>query len=517
MFLSRLRILSIVCASLGAGVVALALSILLISPERIERRTWNRYYTLYIRDSENAEQGILRIAESGRFQAVVSRFTAEISFNTFAGFVSVPIHRLPDRLDPLDPRFDPYMQGVGKLFSISSGTSWEAAYLRSDRNVLSVYLDLRGLLGEPDLRWRLIEFEPVRAVIQVLLLILYLTVLIRMASNGSIRAAALLASLPWLPLVAISDFPVLLAFFVVMPAWVHLFEHLYFHRYIRLRVGMSGLIGDLARPVAVLAVSAGLAVLLKVPGPFVALLLAMAGGAAAAIFLYCFFMVRDSLHAHQPFRALPILRRLRPRRTRPSAEITLHLLLAFIVLFSYPLLRVGAAFLGPGPDTIRMHSIGDGRRAGLSWSSLAVLAEYSASGGIPNLADYLTHHAFQESLIFGRDYKFPTPGERIRISEYRVDPKRARVQKTFRVVKQFKESWLYATLEDAPPGSVARLLADQGFAGTLEMTPAAEPVVRYCISVVMIILFLLHFLVPRYFNLTASALYATRNLTLRRH
>ncbi len=517
MFLSRLRILLIVCAFLGAGVLALAVSILLISPQRIDRRTWNRYYTLHIRDSEAAEQLIARIDESGRFQAVVSRFTSEISFNTFAGFVSVPIHRLGDRLDPLDPRFDPYMKGVGKLFSVTSATSWEAAYLRSDRNILSVYLELRRLLGARDLRWRLIEFDPVGAVMQVLLLILYLTVLSRVASSGSIRAALLLASVPWLPLVAVSDFPMLLAFFTVMPAWVHLFEHLYSHRYVRARPGISGLVGDFARPAAVLAMSAGLAVLLTVPGPFAALLMAMAGGAPAAVFLYCFFIVRDSLHSHEPFRALPILRRLRPRRTRLSPEITLHLLLAFVVLLSYPLLRLGAAFSGPSPDTIRMHSIGYGRKTGLSWSSLTALSEYSVPGAIPNLADYLTHHAYQESLIFGRPYKFPTPGQRILISEYRVDPQRARVQKTFRVVKQFKESWLPETLESAAPGSVARLLADQGFAGTPVMSYAAEPVMRYVISAVIIILFLLHFLVPRYFNLTASALYATRNLTLRRH
>jgi hypothetical protein len=84
-------------------------------------------------------------------------------------------------------------------------------------------------------------------------------------------------------------------------------------------------------------------------------------------------------------------------------------------------------------------------------------------------------------------------------------------------VKQFKESWLYETLEAARPGSVARLFADQGFAGILEVVPATEPVGRYGFSGVLIILFLMQFLVPRYFNLTASVLYATRNLTLRRH
>jgi hypothetical protein len=112
---------------------------------------------------------------------------------------------------------------------------------------------------------------------------------------------------------------------------------------------------------------------------------------------------------------------------------------------------------------------------------------------------------------------FPTPGERILISEYRIDPRNARIVKTFRVVKIFKESWLYGILEAARPGSVARLFADQGFAGVVELAAATEPLGRYGVSGVLIILFLMQFLLPRYFNLTASVLYATRNLTLRRH
>jgi hypothetical protein len=314
--------------------------------------------------------------------------------------------------------------------------------------------------------------------------------------------------------VVISDFPTLLAFFLLMPAWANLFEQLYTLRYIRGSPGPALVVEAFARPTAVVAAAAGLSVLFKLPGPFAGVLLAIAGGIAAVPFLYVYFILKDSLQAHRPFRALPILNRLRPRRRGLSPEVSLHLVLAFIVLCSYPLLRLGSAISGPEADTIRMRSIGND---GLSWRSLRALSDYADSGGIPNLADYLTHQAFQESLIFGRPYKFPAPGERILISDYRVDPQDARVQKTYRVVKLFKESWLYSNLDAASPGSVARLLADQGFAGTVEIAPADDPVSRYGISVLIIILFLMQFLVPRYLDLTASTLYATRSLTLRRH
>jgi hypothetical protein len=289
---------------------------------------------------------------------------------------------------------------------------------------------------------------------------------------------------------------------------------MYQHRYVRRSEEPAAAVQLFVRPAAVVFLAAGLGVLINLPGPSTGVLLAAAGGAAAAGFLYCTFLLQDSRVLHQPFRALPILRRLRPKRSGPAPAVTLHLILAFIVLGSYPLLRLGAAVSEANPATVRMQSIGFDE---LSWRSLQALSVYSSPNGIPNLADYLTHRAYQESLIFGRPYELPEPGERILISSYKVDPRSGRINKTARVVKQFKESWLYETLEAAPQGSVARLFADQGFPGTLEIAPAAQPVGRYGVSVLVIILYLLQFLVPRHINLTASALYATRSLTLRRH
>ena len=98
----------------------------------------------------------------------------------------------------------------------------------------------------------------------------------------------------------------------------------------------------------------------------------------------------------------------------------LHLLAAFIVLVSYPALQIHTTLSDASPTvTIRMRSIGT---RGLSWRTLSILADFGTRSGIPNLADYLTHRAYQETLIFAGPYEFPKPGQRIRISEYRIDP-----------------------------------------------------------------------------------------------
>jgi hypothetical protein len=503
------------CVLLLALLVALAVSLAALSPDRLVRRIWKKYYTLYIERSDLTQELVLRIAAGDRFQAVVSRYTAAVGFNTFDGFSVVPIHRLASRLDPLDPRFDPYMHRVQRLFEIGRGGPWEVVYLRSDRNVISSYFHLRSVFSGRGIRWRLIEFDPVRAVIRVVLSLLYLFAGAWLCSNTLVRLAVLSACLPWLLLVALSGFPSLLALFVVMPALIHLFERLHARWYDRSFFRHPGLEILRSREVWALAAAVGLAVLLHLPGALGGLVLPVLSVIPAAAFLYRLLIFQHSRRAHPVFRTLPILRRFRPRRASISAAATLHLLMALLALCSYPVLHLAGSFSKSPAEMIRMRAIGGGK-AELSWRSLTALSDHS-SGGIPDLADYLTHRAYQESLMFGRPYSFPKMEERILISDYRVHPENARVHQTFRVVKQFKESWLGATLAAAVPGSVPRLLADQGYAGAVQIERSTEPAGRYGFSALLAVLFLLHFLVPRHINLTASALYATRNLTLRRH
>ena len=533
MFFSRFRAPGVprsLCVLLATALIASAGSLLVVSPELIGRRTWKKHYTLYIEQSQDTEQLILRIAENRLFEGVVSRYTAEVSFNTFAGFATIPIHRLPERLDALDPRFDPYLQRVESLFTVASGKQgetsgglWEVVYLRTERNVLSSYLHLAALLEREGVRWRLLEFAPLHRSIRLLLFLAYCVVIGFLASNWKVRLAIVLASLPWLLLVLLSGFSSLLAFFLIIPAWVHLLEW----QYERWREGLFFPRDDptrqnrwyrniLSRPPISVAVAGGLGMLLLYPGPLLGALLSVLGGAVASALVYRLLVVEGFRRAHPPFQPLPILGRFHPRRRAISREAILHILLAVIVLGSYPALRLGTVLSKPVSHKIQMQPIAAPARD-LSWRSLAALSGISRGSRIPNLADYLSHRAYQESLMFGRSYTFPRMGERIVISDYHVDSQKPRIQKTFRVVKQFKESWLQGTLGRAAPGSLPRLFADQEIAGTVETIAVTEPVGRAGFGTLLVLLFLFSFLVPQHINLTASELYATRNLTLRRH
>jgi len=527
MFFATLRspwVPRLLCVFLAAVLIASAASLLVVSPDLIVQRTWKKHYTLYIEASEDTEQMILRIAEDRFFEGVVSRYTAKVSFNTFAGFETIPIQQLPERLDALDPRFDPYLKRVGNLFKVVSGGQgetrrgfWEVAYLRTERNVLSSYLHLSALLKRKGLRWRLLEFDPLDSSIRLLLFLAYCAVIGFLASNWKVRLSIGLASLPWMLLVLLCGFSSLLAFFLILPAWVHLLEW----QYERWRDGLFFPRDDLkrnlfSRPAISAVVATGLGMLLLHPGALPGALISVLGGAVASALVYRFLVVEGFSRAHPPFQPLPILGRFHTRRRTISREVKLHILLAVIVLGSYPALRLGTAFSKPVSYKIQMQPIRSEPRD-LSWKALAALSGIPRGNGIPNLADYLSHRAYQESLIFGRSYTFPRMGERLVISDYHVDSESSRIQKTFRVVKQFKESWLRGTLGRAAPGSLPRLFADQEIAGTVETIAVTKPIGAAGFGTLLVLIFLFSFLVPQHYNLTAFALYATRSLTLRRH
>jgi hypothetical protein len=350
----------------------------------------------------------------------------------------------------------------------------------------------------------------------LLLFLAYCVVIGFLAANWMVRLAIVLASLPWLLLVMLSDFPSLLAFFLIMPAWVHALEWQYERWRERLFFSRDDTAQKtISRPLISVAVAAGLGALLLYPAPLLGALFSVLGAVVASALVYWFLVVEGFRRAHPPFQPLPILDRFHPRRRRISREATLHLLLAVIVLGSYPAMRLGTALSSPPAYKIRMQPI-KGVPKDLSWRSLAALSGISQSSEIPNLADYLSHRAFQESLMFGRSYAFPRMGERIVISDYHVDSQDPRIQKTFRVVKQFKESWLEGTLARAASGSLPRLFADQETAGTVETIAVTESIGTAGLGTLLVLLFLISLLVPRHFNLTASVLYATRSLTLRR-
>jgi hypothetical protein len=538
---SRLRALLLAAAGgLLLAYAAASLSILTLSADRVLHRAWRGYYVLsLVRGPDNEELSHQLEGRSG-IAAVISRYTATEAVNTFSGQAVIPVNRLRERLDDLDPRFDPYLRSVQRLFlGPSAGGGRELFYLRSDLSPLALAV---RLFRQPQLSagsFRLLDLDLAARGLQLLLFAAFSGVLVAMQPRDRRRLIAGLGLLPWAAVVALGELPQLLFFFLVYPGCVrlagaahdYLKERLYFPR----RSWASVLAGE-ARAHRAASVRAAL-----FPGLLAAAALVLLGRegrplSGAFVALGCELLLLPLLYlllaldltggAHPPFQPLRLLhaparRVLASWTTQPGGSGLTRgalpgMLLVALALLAYPAGWMQKRAVGPLMYLPRGES-GPGDEE-LSWSNLRALAVSSAQDALPNLASYLSHCAFQEALAFGRPYGFPAMDERIRVSIYRHSAAGPAILRGERVVRQFKEAWLWETLASSPAQSVGRLLADQAVAAPVQAVrdTAALRLKGVGVEALLVVLFLGAFLLAGHHDLTGYALYGTTTLAPRR-
>ncbi len=487
-----------------------------------QSRLWQGYYSVFLPTSARVPEPAL-----GSLGPLVSRQTAAASFNTFAGLASVRVADLASRLDPADPRQDLFLRSVDSYFR---GRGGEWVYARTRRGALAAWARLgpgpqvleldpaaalirllllagasllvlvqarvphvpRWLLGLGLLPWILvISAGDLRDLLAFLLLYpFWVRFLVWAAarqsgtappksgaarrtgaahpsgtgrgaspkakpasttrergrrkpgSRGKPRRAATAGSRwPWLPAAlrpaAAAVQPAMTALSSVQP--------------------FSLLLALLGAAVFLLAAPG----IRHLPGALFAL--------TAELFLLALLPAarrwERSRRTHPLFRALPILGTLREpagrRRQGPSARgIAVPAALALLALASAAVLGLEARRRDLSVPRLELSAA-----RGLQWRNLTALPLSSDPLAPPHLGDYLAHVAYQQSLAFQRPYRLPEPGERVYVSEY-LETGEGYLQNR-RVVRRFAESWLPRTLAEARPGSVERMLVDQGRAAAV--------------------------------------------------
>ncbi len=99
-----------------------------------------------------------------------------------------------------------------------------------------------------------------------------------------------------------------------------------------------------------------------------------------------------------------------------------------------------------------------------SWEAVSRFVErrrgIDDSRYLPDISDYLSHMAYHQAYFYGGDYRFPLPGEEIRISEYKREGER--IIQNEKVVKMFTDQWYEDIIDKAVKGKgVPRLLLSQ--------------------------------------------------------
>ncbi len=459
--------------ALAAGVLIAGTSMLgslAVFAEALQ--VWRGYYILIVEEGHPAGDpfhSVVQRLHAAGFGTVVTAQTAAERVTTFDGYERVAVADLAARLDPLDPRYDPYLRRVADWFT--TGTAAGAArlaYVASSLPPGEFALRSGRALWNSGLRWRIVELPWERAAAALLLFAAAAVLQIWRRDPCAPRWWRLLLAFPWALLVVHGE---LAAALIAVPAylagaWLAGPVAAAARRPWRGRWSSSTTV--LAVLLAVVVLGAGgpeLAARGGVPWPAalpvrelrrMALYL-IAGGLWTAALAGVGLAVRWLAAAAARVRDTA---RDRLRRGSTPAAIGARRRLSglgssAVVCLTGVALVLAAARGEPVP-----------RPAAVPSGAGFTLAELPAVGpggphGLPVISHYVAHAAYQETLQFGRAFAVPAPDERVTVDQYRRAQDGRVVHEAVEVAR-FSERWLQATLDAVPRVSLPALLVAQG-------------------------------------------------------
>ena len=467
------------CLAIGVAFLALSLSRVALASFSFHQ-AWSGYYTLLVDSSAPMADVVTRLEERVPRSRIVSSVTCTVSFSTFDRTADISVAEVSERFDDLDPRFDDYMRRVGSLFTVAHGDrESHVLYIRSSRNVLVFAASVSRMLRGAEYRWKVAELTVLANLILLGLGAVFLGLLFLRIPHH--RVAHLLGALPWLVNCFSGYVTDLLVFYLVFPFWCAFFAEAVSASANAIFFRWQDPDGrDMRNRLASLLIVAVAGCLLTLMmggnGREIARTLSALGAGLLLVVLWVvWFGIRGGGPRHRVFEPVPIGRRLRRLsassregrvRDLPSALAWLRrqllaqrLPVAILVLVGAlsPLVTYLDGLYSDGPVPVPQPLEGE---ASMSWEGLEKLWHVSRESEFPNLSDYLTHEAYQESLRYARGWEFPLPNEQVIVPDYESLAD-GHVREVPRVMYEFTPAWLSEVLSEAGEGSVQGLLLRQ--------------------------------------------------------
>ena len=421
------------------------------APDRATR-AWRGYDTLLLSPREAAAGRLSRVADA-LGPGVVSELGAPVTFWDFTGIASVPYAQLDGRIDPRDPRHDPYMDGLAGLFRAPGpgGEAWHVLYVPARRPAPIDYLKVAAVLGSARGGWRLLEFDPLFTVASVasLLVVAFLLARQNVRTDPARAATAAAAVLLWVPYLLCGGVARLAVALLLFLSWFRSVDLL-----AAMKAWDERLVTELRGALSFFLALAGGAFVVMIPagGFHSGELIALAGPVAGSVLLAVALVLyqRRPPRRRRKFDPVPIIR---PSVPGP-APVPAALLVSIGSLLVCALLALARGI--PVPTPIGVPGVGD-----FSWDSLRRLSHATVSARLPDASDLVTHESFQETLAFGRTWGMPRQDERVYIREFLIGPGTSSIIATERRVKVFDSTWLASCFRDAPPGSITAMFLAQ--------------------------------------------------------
>ena len=422
------------------------------------RPIWRGYRTLLIAPGEDIAEAQALLERRG--YGVLSLENQRVSIYDYDQWQNFPLTAVSSVMDSLDPRVDPYISELPGYFyawegEVSGGkTPWHIFYVETTDSPGRFDREIALPFSEAGITYALPELEGMDERTLWLLGGLFFFSLALVLGRRWWHIFFIL--LPWAasvingrPEILFSNNLAALSLVLIhrelLPLWRAHLEYPLSKRDMACRIFSSARPGFLLFGFSlILLVFAGAQ--RAIPGMLVgsAAQIGWIGGELA------FIQWRRFRRIHRLYR--PLLLRENPKaRCLPLKR---GILLGTVLLI-LPL----AALLGGGDGGRWFLPMPEIRGGKLSWENLEALWEEDSPEDLPNLADFLTHRAYQEGFFYGGTYEFPRFGEALKSTRY--TPGAAGIGEDEVALLEFTDRWYVDVLMGLGEGGITSLLLRQ--------------------------------------------------------
>ena len=480
---------------------------------------WKGYYTILIKKNSRYTHNPTQVMDDLGVQAFISESSQALEFWAFSRMEKINITDCKVRLDPLDPRFDPYMKKMYLYFNPDE--DWKAIFIKSNINPLLFYYKAISVFRRSGYNIKIPDINISEKIFIILAGILFLVCyLIFYKKKSKLKNSYLIIIIPWVAYLTSGDFISLLTLYLLFPVWFLFYEKLYkvlINYYIH---GSRKLISStlVQKFILLIVVFLGSILIEGLHKNFYAALRILIPFLFQIIFsfFYCSLSIYLTLKKeHILFEPIPIRKYLKKQFVLPKFKMMQVLLLIVIISFSFLLYYfIRAPYIS---DKVAYPKYINERKV-ITPGSLQELWENKDAESLPDLSDYLAHIAFQEGIMFKGVYEYPQRGRPLSVSYYKANYENNNIKKNTIVKEEYNKLWFKTKLKDLEENSIQKMLLLQGEAQEVAVREVAYFFMKRLPSTSCLIIFIVLYLVIVLMDLylTPTLLYDTKMFTARR-
>ena len=482
--------------------------------EKKETVPWKGYTPVLVKNDVPLDSLIEAIKLRIGSKEIISEETAFIAITRFSEIEKIRIKDIEQRLDPEDPRADPYIKNIQKYFKANPG--WNVIFIATDQSPLWFYININNLCRE---KGYTVVMPGIDFPGKIILLILFVTfIILFMNSFNHVKGKlfTIINTVPWFYwLILAGDLYDLFCFFIIYPFWFQFANEIagYFEERLIYQWKNSKLLLLKAINYA-LACFVVIGFTLKRESAVFPLVPMFANWIFAGGYFSLSLFYKNK-KKHKLFRYLSFfpdtnLKSLIKIKTENIAFIFIIILVITLIpiyYFTRSELEVAELYI-PVPVYNNLYV-----KSGIK--ILTDMNENNNSRELPDLTEFLAHLRFQEQIYYGAVYSIGEKAD-IMVDTYQMTSEN-KIFKSSKPVKTADE-WAETVLNSLPENSLEGMLLRQGRHQQFQLitfNTIFKNKYRFW-SHSLLLLFLLIPLFIFYFYLTPAILNSIRNIFLKR-